>query len=627
MKKILLLFSFSPVFSFAQTLDANAFYSKGADVYVQEGALLHVQGTLTNTDGGTMLNDGIIEIKGDIDNTGGSQFQPIYNGGGNEKAIKFVGDGTQAIKGDFASPLNNSFYNLVVDKGTSGSAVVLQGNVNVEGSLVFGTSTSGAVSYTPTLGANYTNNSNKGVIRTYDAGTDYELFVTNTSVDAIKGYPTLGISSGSNFADSYVETRGVRGVGLGGLKRNVDHTGANPEDAYVYPVGTAAKGFQAVRINFATINNGSDAVRGMFCDGPANQPIGHVSQYCIGCGTLSPDNGGINIIFGSPYAGSLSNPCATPGHPEQWVILEDAVKDHGYWSFKSSDVSNNSTYSLETFPRSFTDQGMQEPYNSEETWRTLHYSADVSVDPSGPGVDWNADLFAISSMDDLVKYTRNAGCYDFTKPGVPGGIYTGFSHFAVKKSMSNNALPVEMLYLRAEPVNNQFIQVSWATSVEINNSGFQVLRSTDGVTFTNIGWVDGHNNTTTTQTYAYDDHTALPNIVYYYKLNQVDNDGHSEETYIVNAIITAGDVFSVSEFIPNPAKDMSRLIVTTSLAQNITVKLYDMLGRQISQNAHSLSSGDNSIYFDTNALADATYTAVLTAGSKVYSKKLVIAKN
>jgi hypothetical protein len=52
-----------------------------------------------------------------------------------------------------------------------------------------------------------------------------------------------------------------------------------------------------------------------------------------------------------------------------------------------------------------------------------------------------------------------------------------------------------------------------------------------------------------------------------------------------------------------------------------------LLGRQLSESSHNLSAGDNSIYFDTNTLADATYTAVITAGTKVYSKKLVISNN
>ena len=117
------------------------------------------------------------------------------------------------------------------------------------------------------------------------------------------------------------------------------------------------------------------------------------------------------------------------------------------------------------------------------------------------------------------------------------------------------------------------------------------------------------------------------NVVYYYKLNQVDNDGHSEETYIVSAMLTGGDVFSISEFIPNPAKDLSRIVVNTSLAQTIDVKMFDMLGRELSDNTHNLNVGENTLYFDTDLLADATYTAVITTGNKVYSKKLVVSKH
>lgn len=636
-KFILLLTLAAPFMGNSQTLSDYTFYNKGANdvngtagVYVQKGALLHIQGDLSNTDAGQILSDGVIELKGNIENVTGSQFLPVNSGmaATDEKVVKFVGDGTQMVRGDFVSNVTGGiFANVVVDKGVSGSYVELQTDAQLIGSLVFGTATTGAATYTPTLGSNYTDNSNKGLIRTYNGTNDHELFVNNGNVNSVKGYNTLGMNRTSSPIDGFVETRGARGVGIGGLARFVNHTGTAEADAYVYPVGSDAKGYQAVRINFATINNGSDKVRGMFCDGATNGAgyVGHVSQYCLGCGSLSPDNNGINVVFNSPYPGSTANPC-NPGQ-EQWVILEDGIKNHGYWSFEASDVSNNSTYSLETFPRNFTDEGMIEPFFSEETWRTMHFSSGVSDDPSEAADNWNTDMLAISNLDDLVTYTRNAGCYDYTKPGVPGGIYTGFSHFAIKKSKSNNALPVELISLTAEPINNEFIQVAWATAVEINNSGFQVLRSTDGVNFTNIGWVDGHNTTTTTQNYTFDDHTAVPNVMYYYKLNQIDNDGHNEETYVVSAMITSGDVFTISEFIPNPAKDASKLIINTSVEQTINVKMFDMLGRQLSQNDYNLSAGnDNYIVFDTNVLSDATYTAVITAGNKVYSKKLVVAK-
>ncbi|HLP52753.1 MAG TPA: T9SS type A sorting domain-containing protein [Chitinophagales bacterium] len=619
MKKILLLLSLAPLFITAQTLDPYAFYVTGYDgigVNIQPGALLHIQGDLTNTDAGMINNGGVIELKGNFDNTGAVQFQPM--GVGNEKVVKFIGDGTQVIKGDFSSPLTNSFYNLVIDKSTSNSAVELQTNVQIDGSLVFGTATTGASTYTPTLGANYTDNANKGVIRTYTGSSDYELYVANPDVEAIKGYPALGINSGAVQTNSYVQTRGARGVGQGGLSRSVGSTGVN----YVYPVGTATNGYQAVRFNFNALGGGDNKIRGLFCDGTDNPSgyVGKMSTNCVGCGGYypTPDNQGVNILFGTSYD---PNPC-NPG-VQRWVILEQAIRDHGYWSFEG-DPSNQ--YSMESFPQSFTEEGMVDNSNYFETWRTLKYSTPIGDNPSQATDDWTSQVYSsVTSMDDLITFTRNAGCYDHTQPGVPGGRYTGFSHFMVSHSKSNNALPVELIYLKAEPVNNQFIQVAWATSVEINNRGFEVLRSVDGMNFTNIGWVDGHNNSTTNHTYTFDDTDVSPNVIYYYKLRQVDNDNHSEETYIVNAMITSGDVFSISEFIPNPAKDASRIVVTTSVAQDIDVKVFDMLGRELSRASHTLTAGDNTIYFDTNILADATYTAVITANNKVYSKKLVIA--
>ncbi|HLP19737.1 MAG TPA: hypothetical protein VK174_05525, partial [Chitinophagales bacterium] len=304
MKKSILFLALAPLFSLAQTLDPNAFYISGYDdgvgVNIENGALLHIQGDLTNTNDGILNNDGIIELKGSFDNTGAVQFQPMGISG-NEKAVKFIGSGTQVIKGDFTSPLTNSFYNLVIDKATSGSAVELQTNVQVDGSLVFGTATAGAASYTPTLGADYTNNANKGVIRTYSGTTDYELYIANANVDAVKGYPALGINSGVVASNSYVQTRGARGVGQGGLSRSVNTTGVN----YVYPVGTATNGFQAVRFNFNALGGGDNKIRGLFCDGTDNPSgyVGKMSTNCVGCGGYypTPDNQGVNILFGTSY--------------------------------------------------------------------------------------------------------------------------------------------------------------------------------------------------------------------------------------------------------------------------------------------------------------------------------------
>ena len=629
MKVYLSLYLFIPVVLFGQSIDPNAFYNKGAEVTVQNGALLHIQGTLTNTNSGTINTDGVIEIKGDIDNTGATKFYPANPGSGTEKVVKFVGDSTQAIKGSFNTVSTNSFYNLVIDKSTAATAVELQTPVMVEGSLVFGSTTS-AATYTPTTVSQITNNSNKGVIKTYDGtNTDYELYIANPAVDAINGYPALGMNRSANFFDSYVQTRGARGVGAGGLKRRVNHTGTTAADAYVYPIGTTAKGFEAIRFNFKTINGGIDDVRGMFCENATNPNgmVGHVTQYCIGCASTNLlGNDGINLAFGTTWAGSMPNPCATSGHPQQWVVLQDDLPNFGYWSFHASNSSNSSTYTVETFPRSFTDHGIVEPFYSEETWRTMHYISDVAHDPSTASADWNTDLFAVSDITDLVKYTRNTGCYDFHQPGVPGGVYTGFSHFTVKKSQSANALPVELSELTATPVNNEFISVDWNTAVEINNAGFFVERSTDGSNWSSLAWVAGHNNSTVQNIYNYPDHAVTPGIIYYYRLKQVDNDGSASYTDIVSARLAGELTFNILEFSPNPTTDKTVLGIVSSKDQDITVAFYDIIGRKVLSNTQELTKGNNSIDFNLGSLASGTYTAVISSANQRYTRKVVLAK-
>ncbi len=629
MRLTLFVVLIAPISMVAQTLDPNAFYNKGAEVTVQNGALLHIQGTLTNTNSGTINADGVIEIKGDIDNNGATKFYPSNPNSGTEKVVKFIGDSTQAIRGSFNTPATNSFYNLLIDKAISGTAVELQTPVSVQGSLVFGSATS-ADTYSPTSISQMTNNSNKGVIKTFDgSNTDYDLFVANPAVEAVSGYPALGMDRSANFFDSYVQTRGARGVGLGGLKRRINHTGTTAADAYVFPIGTASKGFEAIRFNFQTINGGADDLRGLFCENATNPNgyVGSVTQFCIGCASVSAlDNNGINLAFGTTTAGSLVNPCATPGNPQQWVILQDDLPGFGYWSFHAANNNNNSTYTVETFPRSFTDNGNIDPNYSRETWRTMHYISDVANDPSGAAADWNRDLFAVSDTTDLIKYTRNAGCYDSYQPGVPGGVYTGFSHFTIKKSLTGNALPVELTELTATPINNEFISIDWITALEINNAGFFVERSTDGTDWSSLSWIAGHNNSTVQLSYNYPDHSAKTGITYYYRLKQVDNDGAFAYSDIVTARLTGEITFNILDFSPNPTTDKTNLGILSSKEQEVTVVFYDILGQKMISNTQQLAKGNTNIGFNLGSLASGTYTAVITSANQQYTRKVVLAK-
>ena len=201
-----------------------------------------------------------------------------------------------------------------------------------------------------------------------------------------------------------------------------------------------------------------------------------------------------------------------------------------------------------------------------------------------------------------------------------------FSEFWIHGSQQSQALPVEMIFLQADAINNAYIKLTWATAIEINNDGFEVERSVDGQTWTQIGWVDGHGNATTQNNYSFDDVNVVANVVYYYRLKQVDNDGVFEYTDIVSARINGDVTFSVKDFVPNPTMDKTNLIVTASKDQEITVTFYDVIGQKMMESTHEINRGGNRIEFELGKLAGGTYTAVVSSANEIYTKKVVLTK-
>ena len=606
MKKLLLFLSaIIPLSAYCQF----EFHNRGSQVYAQKGALIVVQGAFVNDSSiGAVKNDGTIEVQGDFVNSNGASFTVNTDNTSKDRAVKFTGTGTQAIKGLMNTAGTASFYNLVVDKATSTSLVQMQADATIEGSLVFGTST---ITSTSNPSNFYTNNNQKGLFATYVDTNEYVLNVLNGNVDAISGYPALVMSGAPSTG--YILTSGIKGSGNGGLQRKISSA-----TDYDYPLGTVAHGFNAVKMNFTTIPSGGGLVKGKFNDGSDNPngAIGTIGMACFGCTTNNPnpDNTGYNRFF-------ESNPCNNDA--AQWLVIDNAsIKNHGYWSFATSTNNYGYLYSVEAFPNSFSLLG-----NISDTWRTLRYIAPFGYNPSGASNNWSAFIDSVTSVDDLMTYTKNTGtCY--TGSGIPGGSYNGFGHLALGKSISNNALPVTMLYLTAK-AEKESIVLDWATAVEINNSGFEVARSTEGTNFTKIGWVPGHNTTTEEQVYSYTDNDVLPNVVYYYRLRQVDNNGHSDQSKVVSAEVTGTTTsFTIGELTPNPAVNNTRIVANSVSQEEISAKvyIYNMEGKLMMNQLYTLNPGPNNIMLDLTTLTTGSYSVTVKAAGNSYSKILVVNK-
>ena len=129
-------------------------------------------------------------------------------------------------------------------------------------------------------------------------------------------------------------------------------------------------------------------------------------------------------------------------------------------------------------------------------------------------------------------------------------------------------LPVEWLSFDAKLDNNK-VDLNWATATELNNDYFIIQRSVDGKDFTDIGIVKGNVNSEVIQRYAFtDEHiaqyrSAVSTI--YYRLKQVDLDRRFDYSDIVSVKFESVE-FNVY---PNPSFGQVELLFPESIESNI----------------------------------------------------------
>lgn len=151
--------------------------------------------------------------------------------------------------------------------------------------------------------------------------------------------------------------------------------------------------------------------------------------------------------------------------------------------------------------------------------------------------------------------------------------YTGsFSPFSIGGS-SIIPLPINLINFEATPnFANKTVDLTWTTTQEDNNDRFEILRSSDGQTWEQIGTVAGQGTTYDQSNYTFTDHT--PVATSYYRLNQVDWDGTAtlSDIRLVIFRIELNTPFSIY---PNPSQ--GEFVLETEQGQSYSVT--DLYGR------------------------------------------------
>jgi hypothetical protein len=143
----------------------------------------------------------------------------------------------------------------------------------------------------------------------------------------------------------------------------------------------------------------------------------------------------------------------------------------------------------------------------------------------------------------------------------------------------NSTLPVELVLFTGEK-QGQVVLLNWETATENNCSYFTIERSTNGLTFEDIGRVTG--NGTSTQPHAYTLTDQRPeNGTNYYRLSETDGNGmvHQFNTVAVSFETEISDC--VLSVFPNPCEGNCTISFSDCPSDNgvITIQMIDASGK------------------------------------------------
>lgn len=135
---------------------------------------------------------------------------------------------------------------------------------------------------------------------------------------------------------------------------------------------------------------------------------------------------------------------------------------------------------------------------------------------------------------------------------------------------SVTTLPVNLLSFTGAQVKNANL-LTWVTTNEVNNAGFNIQRCSNGTTFTNIGYTPADNSGNAQHTYSFLDERPLTGTNYY-RLVQLDKDGRTHYSKVIT-LKQPGMVVTLS---PNP---VAGLLKISNVVAGSKIKIADAGGK------------------------------------------------
>ena len=203
-------------------------------------------------------------------------------------------------------------------------------------------------------------------------------------------------------------------------------------------------------------------------------------------------------------------------------------------------------------------------------------------------------------------------------------------------------VPAELASFAAEITGDRDVLLEWGVVSQTNNLGWEVFRSTDNTIFERIGdLVPGEGTVDVFKTYDFlDSNPPLANIVYYY-LKQIDLDGSSSRSQVIEVFFGATvvdqgllpSVNALAQNFPNPFNPETTIRFDLAEAAPVTLTVYDAAGQTVRTlvDGEHLSAGNYSRIWDGlnqngEAVGSGVYFYEMDAGNFSSIKKMTLVR-
>ncbi len=293
------------------------------------------------------------------------------------------------------------------------------------------------------------------------------------------------------------------------------------------------------------------------------------------------------------------------------LVAENSGDDFGRVVSEAGDINNDGYADIIVVASSYYIDG-----NHPSVYKAYVYHGGSSMDTTPEYTFLDTTLY-----DEHARLSAT-GAGDFNGDGYDDYMLGNYTHPANGKvfvfSDNSAPLPVGLTSFTATTQSNGVI-LNWQTATEVNNYGFEIEAANDNDAFTKVGFVSGHGNSNSPNSYSF---TATDGAKYY-RLKQIDIDGGFEYSDAVEVETELS--YKLSQNFPNPFNPSTIIEYSIPNSTNVRLSVYNSLGQKVATLLNKKQrAGKHEVQFDASNLSSGIYFYKLQSGKFVSTKKMIL---